>query len=302
MKRIGLVVAAAMLGTTGVASAGIAAHQFSLSSSNGSQTVALDAVTENLAANCWVATGSGNAANCNTALSTGGLPGLPGLDEVTHLVDAGSLVNTAKNVAADAFDTATSAAGATTAAAGGLPVQCDVTAAVPSAVTDAAKGIVPSDVANDLNSVVGAVGSVTGSSVGLSGNATGAGCSANTGGVAGVAGGAVSTATGAVSGAATKATGAVSGAVSTATGAVNTATNAVNDVVGTVTGAVDGATGTAGTTATDVTGAVTGAVDDTLSGVTGTVDNLLGGGLLNCSATGGVSTGLLGSISLSGSC
>ena len=137
MKRIGLVVAAAMLGTTGVASAGIAAHQFSLSSSNGSQSVALDAVTKNLAANCWVATGSGNAASCNTGLSTGGLPGLPGLDQVTGLVNVGNLVSTAQGVAGEAFNAATSAAGAATAAAGGLPVQCDVNAAAPSAVTDA---------------------------------------------------------------------------------------------------------------------------------------------------------------------
>ncbi len=36
--------------------------------------------------------------------------------------------------------------------------------------------------------------------------------------------------------------------------------------------------------------------------MTGTVGGLLGGGLLNCSASGGASTGLLGTISLTGSC
>ncbi len=126
MKRIGLVVAAAMLGSTGVASAGIAVHQFSLSSSTSSQSVALDAKTEDLAANCWVATGAGQAAGCNTAASSGALPGLPNLDQVTGLVNVDSLVDTAKGIAGQAVGTATSAAGAATAAAGGLPVQCDV--------------------------------------------------------------------------------------------------------------------------------------------------------------------------------
>ena len=86
MKRIGLAIAAAMLGTTGVASAGIAVHQFTLSSSTDSQSVALNAKTENLAANCWVATGSGKAASCSTAASVPGVsvPGVPGgLDQVT---------------------------------------------------------------------------------------------------------------------------------------------------------------------------------------------------------------------------
>ena len=48
MKRIGLVIAAAMLGTTGVASAGIAVVQFTSSNSNSSQSAALDANTEKL--------------------------------------------------------------------------------------------------------------------------------------------------------------------------------------------------------------------------------------------------------------
>jgi hypothetical protein len=310
MKRIGLVVAAAMLGTTGVASAGIAVHQFSLSSSNGSQNVALDAATENLAANCWVATGAGSAANCNTSASTGGLPGLPSsLDQVTGLVNADSLVHTAKGLAGEAFNAATSAAGATTAAAGGLPVQCDVTAAVPSAVTDAAKGVVPADVANDVNNVVGSVAGITGSSVGLSGNATGVGCSANTGGVAGVASGAASGAVNKATGAVNAATGAVNAATGVVNGAATAATGVVNGAVGSVTGIVNGAAGAAGTTAGGATGAVTGTVsgvtgtvNNTLGGVTGTVNGLLSGGLLNCSASGGVKTGLLGNISVTGNC
>ena len=65
MKRIGLVVAAAMLGTTGVASAGIAVNQFAASTSASSESVKLDAKTESLAANCWVATGAAGA-GCNT--------------------------------------------------------------------------------------------------------------------------------------------------------------------------------------------------------------------------------------------
>jgi hypothetical protein len=88
MKRIGLVIAAAMLGTTGVASAGMAVHQFSVSSSANTEGVALDAKTAGLAANCWVATGAAKAASCNTSASPA-LPGLPSLDDVTGLVNAG---------------------------------------------------------------------------------------------------------------------------------------------------------------------------------------------------------------------
>ena len=44
MKRIGLVIAAAMLGTTGIASAGMAAHQFTVA--HDSQSTALDAKTD----------------------------------------------------------------------------------------------------------------------------------------------------------------------------------------------------------------------------------------------------------------
>ncbi|MDQ1566101.1 MAG: hypothetical protein QOF96_981, partial [Actinomycetota bacterium] len=124
MKRIGLAIAAAMLGTTGVASAGIAVHQFTLTS-NDSQSAALDAKTENLASNCWVATGAGKASGCNTAASlpgVSGLPGLPGLsdlDSVTGLVNAQGLVDTAKGIAGQV-------AGAATSAAGAVPVDCNV--------------------------------------------------------------------------------------------------------------------------------------------------------------------------------
>jgi hypothetical protein len=47
---------------------------------------------------------------------------------------------------------------------------------------------------------------------------------------------------------------------------------------------------------------VTGTVGGTLGSVTGTVNGLLDGGLLNCSTSGGVSTGLLGSVTVSGNC
>jgi hypothetical protein len=72
---------------------------------------------------------------------------------------------------------------------------------------------------------------------------------------------------------------------------------------------VDGVTGAAGDAATtgtgavnDVTTGVTDAVGGVTKGVTGTVDKLLGGGLLNCSASGGASSGLLGSVSINGTC
>src|SRR5262245_17263736 len=116
MKRIGLIVAAAMLGTTGVASAGIAVHQFTASSSGNTEGVALSAQSKELAANCWLATGAGKTSKCNTSVAAG-LPGLPGLDEVTNLVNAQGLIDTAKGVAGQAVNAATSAAGAATSAA-----------------------------------------------------------------------------------------------------------------------------------------------------------------------------------------
>src|SRR5690349_15261295 len=102
MKRIGLAIAAAMLGTTGVASAAIAVTQFTSSSSSSSHSVALDAKTEKLAANCWVAVGGSSASSCNTgaaAASVSGLPGLTDLDKATGLVDASDLIATAQGVA-----------------------------------------------------------------------------------------------------------------------------------------------------------------------------------------------------------
>src|ERR1700752_4107032 len=98
MNRIGLIVAAAMLGTTGVASAGIAVHQFSASTSASSDAVKLDAKTEGLAANCWIAPGAGKAANCQASAGAA-VPGLPGLDEVTKLVNAQGLIETAQGLA-----------------------------------------------------------------------------------------------------------------------------------------------------------------------------------------------------------
>ncbi len=126
MKRIGLVIAAGMLGTTGVASAGIAVNQFTSASS---QSVGLSAVTKQLAANCWVATGAPAAANCNTSASAAGLPGL---DDVTGLVNAGSLVQTAKGLADQAVATAAGAAGAAGAQVAGVsPLECNVNVGVP---------------------------------------------------------------------------------------------------------------------------------------------------------------------------
>ena len=80
MKRIGLAIAAAMLGTTGVASAGIAVHQFTVSSSTNSEGVALSAQSKELAANCWLATGGGKAAGCNTSAAAT-LPGQGGVED-----------------------------------------------------------------------------------------------------------------------------------------------------------------------------------------------------------------------------
>jgi len=145
MKSIGLAIAAALLGATGIASAGMAAHQFTVA--HDSQSTALDAKTEHLAANCWAATGAGKASGCNTAASTPGLPGLSDLDTVTGLVNAQGLIDSAKGVAGQAAGAATSAAGAATSAAGGLPVTCDVTAGVPVTVPSAVPKVRPTDAA-----------------------------------------------------------------------------------------------------------------------------------------------------------
>src|SRR5687767_11199032 len=178
MKRIGLAIAAAVLGTTGLASAGIAVHQFSVASDT--ESAALDAKTGNLAANCWVATGAGKASGCNTAVSNPSLPGLPGLDSVTGLVDAEGLIDTAKGIAGEA-------AGAATAAAGTVPVNCDVSAGLPSAVNGAVGGVVPKEVSGVVNGAVndalGTVGGTTGMNVGVNGSGTtGVGCSADSSG------------------------------------------------------------------------------------------------------------------------
>ena len=106
MKRIGLIIAAAMLGMSGVASAGIAVHQFAASTSANSDSVKLDAKTEGLAADCWIATGAGKAANCQASAGSA-LPGIPGIDDVTNLVDGTGLIETAQGLAGRA----TSAAG-----------------------------------------------------------------------------------------------------------------------------------------------------------------------------------------------
>src|SRR5579884_1698401 len=185
MKRIGLAIAAAMLGTTGVASAAMSVHQFTLSSTASPQSVALDAKTQNLAANCWVATGAGKAASCSTAASLPGvsLPGLP-LDKVTGLVNPQALLDEVKGVAGaaagQAVGTAGSAPGTATAAAG--------------AATNAATGAVNAA----TNAVNGVVNSATG-----------------------VVNGAVGTATGVVNGAVGTATGVVNGAVGAVNGVVN---------------------------------------------------------------------------------
>src|SRR5689334_5229110 len=110
MKRIGLAIAAALLGTTSVASAGIALVQFTSSNSSSSQSASLDAQTEKLAANCWVAVGGSSASSCNTggaSAAASGLPGLSALDKATGLVDAGPLVATAHEVAAGVAGKAT---------------------------------------------------------------------------------------------------------------------------------------------------------------------------------------------------
>src|SRR5947208_3537256 len=117
MNRIGLMIAAAMLGTTGVAPAGIALHQFT-SRRSSPQALPPDAATQNLAANCWIAVGGSSASACNTgagSASASGLPGLSDLDKATGLVDASDLVTTAKGLA---DQTAGQATGQATALAG----------------------------------------------------------------------------------------------------------------------------------------------------------------------------------------
>src|SRR5204863_500008 len=174
MKRIGLAIAATMLGTTGVASAAMAVHQYT-STSSSSQSVALDAKTEKLAANCWVAVGGSSASACNTGLAgaTASLPGLSALDQVTGLVDAGALVSTAKDVAAQAAGTAT---GAVTGAVSG------VTGAV-TGTTGAVTGVV-----NGVTGTVGGtLGSVTGTVGGILGSTT-PNCSASGGASTGLLG------------------------------------------------------------------------------------------------------------------
>ena len=296
MKRIGLVVAAAMLGTTGVASAGIAVHQFT--SSDGSQSVSLDAKTEQLAANCWVATGAGNAAECKTSAAA---PGLPGLDSVTGLVDAQGLVHTAQGVAGQAVAAAGDAAAQAAAAS---PLDCNVSAGVPSGVVPPAVGsAVPKQVTDAAGQALQTVGSVTGVNVGTNGSGTTAvGCGADTSGATAAAG--------AASGAAGKAAGAATGAINNVAGTAGnvvdgvagTAGNVVDGVTGTAGNVVDGVTGTAGNVVDGVTGTAGNVVGGVVGGVTGGVGGLLGGGAVNCSASGGASSGLLGSVSISGSC
>src|SRR5581483_8751400 len=197
MKRIGLAIAAAVLGTTGVASAAMSVHQFNLSgSSTGFQSVAFDASADNLAANCW-ATPGGIAASCSTTAGLPGvsLPGLSSLDQVTGLVNPQALVAEAKGVAATAVGGAAGAAGNAVEAAGGLPVDCSISAGAPSAVS----GALPGAVTDAVNTVLGTVGSATGVHVTTNGSGTtSVGCGGNTSGVSSAAGTATNAATGAV--------------------------------------------------------------------------------------------------------
>lgn len=226
MKRIGLAIAAAMLGTTGVASAAMSVHQFTLSSSASNQSVALDAKTENLAANCWVATGAGKAANCSTAASLPGVPvpGVPGLDTVTGLVNPQALLDEVKGVAG----TAAGGTGIATQAAG---TAGNVAGAAGNAATNAATGAVNAA----TNAVNGVVNSATNTVNGVVNGATGA------------VNGAVDTVNGVVNGAVGTVSGVVNGATGTAstagTGVVSGVTGAVNNTLGSVTGTVNNVLG-----------------------------------------------------------
>ena len=225
MKRIGLAIAAAMLGTTGVASAAMSVHQFTLSSSASNQSVALDAKTENLAANCWVATGTGKAANCSTAASLPGVsvPGLSGLDAVTGLVKPQALLDEVKGVAG----TAAGGTGVATQAAG-------TAGNVAGAAVNAATGAV--------NAATGAVNGVVNSATktvnGVVNSATGV-----VNGAVNTVNGAVGTVSGVVNGATGTASTAGNGAVGGVTGVVNGVTGAVNNTLGSVTGTVNNVLG-----------------------------------------------------------
>lgn len=229
MKRIGLAIAAAMLGTTGVASAAMSVHQFTLSSSASNQSVALDAKTENLAANCWVATGTGKAANCSTAASLPGVsvPGLSGLDAVTGLVKPQALLDEVKGVAG----TAAGGTGVATQAAG---TAGNVAGTAGNAAVNAATGAV--------NAATGAVNGVVNSATktvnGVVNSATGV-----VNGAVNTVNGAVGTVSGVVNGATGTASTAVNGAVGGVTGVVNGVTGAVNNTLGSVTGTVNNVLG-----------------------------------------------------------
>jgi len=275
MKNIALAIAAGLLGTTGVGSAGMSIYQFS--SSN--EAASIEANTEKLAANCRFTGGANNETGCSTSLADSvlpidGLPGLPaldgipGLDAITGLVDITDLVG----LAAPATSAVQGAIGlASLAGLAGIasgvtsPLDCDLAAGLPANPLPLA---MPS-------AVSGILGGVTGSVTNDVANITGVNVTTNSGSV---------TAAGCELDASKLSVGKVlSDPVGTVTGTVG---SVLSDPVGTVTGAVGGVLG-------DPLGTVTGTVGGVLNG------NLLNGNLLNGNCPNGsasASTGILGSL------
>jgi hypothetical protein len=113
-KHIALGIAAAVLGVSSVAAAVVSVDQLTSAASSESS---ISAVTDSLAANCWMVTGSANDAGCNTSVAgLSGLPELPNLVPGVDIPDATGLLAMASN----AVDTATGSLGSAQSIVGGL--------------------------------------------------------------------------------------------------------------------------------------------------------------------------------------
>src|SRR5438094_5563856 len=148
MKRIGLAIAIATLGTTGIASAaGIGIHTFS--SDGSSQAAGIEATTDQLALNCLVASGFGQSSSCSAGVTNPSVS-LPGLDSVTGLtglVDTSTVLSTVQGLPGRVQSTA---GGLAAQAAAASPIHCigavglpaEVAAALPAMATDAVSSVI----------------------------------------------------------------------------------------------------------------------------------------------------------------
>ncbi|MDQ3946709.1 MAG: hypothetical protein M3357_16465 [Actinomycetota bacterium] len=111
-KHLALGIAAALLGVSSVATAIVSVNQITSAASSES---GISASTDQLAANCWMVTGSASDAGCNTSVAGLGVPGLP--DPSSLVAGTGLLA-----MASDAVDAATDAAAdAKSMATGAVP-------------------------------------------------------------------------------------------------------------------------------------------------------------------------------------